>query len=322
MSEIWGDLSKSQVDPSTINEEIDLMIVNHLNDPDAHLEIGQSLQSHKASEIIDHLAHSIIEDKIATGEISSRCITTDQIIGKDIRTAEDVGSTVDGVSMLPSGIEMWQAGEKKVDIPINGNPSFAGNVKVQSLEYSKFTLQTLFESLDGWSKSAGVSNEFGAVEIQSGIVINTPKYLYAGVAPDVMFYPDITKNPIFDTILYVTGASGHISYFGFGIFDEATGAGFKVSSSNLYAVWFDENNEEQTDLISAFDDSVYHRYRIEIEYGVEVRWYYDGVLAIQKTWLEIDTLWIGAASFNYYIKYVSGNQSIMYILNALFQQDF
>lgn len=62
--DVWGDLPKSQVDNSTVDDEINTLIDAHLADPDAHLEVGQSLQSHKASEIIDHLAHSIVRDKL------------------------------------------------------------------------------------------------------------------------------------------------------------------------------------------------------------------------------------------------------------------
>lgn len=63
--ETWGDKPKSQIDNSTVDEEIDLKINEHLADPDAHLEVGESLQSHKASGIIDHLARSIVLDKLA-----------------------------------------------------------------------------------------------------------------------------------------------------------------------------------------------------------------------------------------------------------------
>jgi len=63
--ETWGSLPKSQEDNSTIDQEIDSKIVVHNNDPDAHLEAGQSLQSHKASQIIDHIARSVVRDKLA-----------------------------------------------------------------------------------------------------------------------------------------------------------------------------------------------------------------------------------------------------------------
>lgn len=62
--ETWGDLPKSQIDNSTVDEEIDALIQAHKDDPDSHLEAGQSLQSHKASEIIDHIARSVVRDKL------------------------------------------------------------------------------------------------------------------------------------------------------------------------------------------------------------------------------------------------------------------
>lgn len=69
MTTIWGLLSKSLVDNEKIEEAINRLIAAHNADETAHLDVGQSLQSHKASEIIDHLASSIIADKIANREI-------------------------------------------------------------------------------------------------------------------------------------------------------------------------------------------------------------------------------------------------------------
>jgi len=60
----WGLLEKSLVDDETIEEAINRLIQAHDDDETAHLETGQSLQSHKASEIIDHIARSIVPDKL------------------------------------------------------------------------------------------------------------------------------------------------------------------------------------------------------------------------------------------------------------------
>ena len=60
----WDQLQKNQTDSETIESAISRLIEDHNNDPTAHLEVGQSLQSHKASAIIDHLAESIVSDKI------------------------------------------------------------------------------------------------------------------------------------------------------------------------------------------------------------------------------------------------------------------
>lgn len=61
---IWGGLQRANNDPTVIDEAISEAIVAHNDDPDAHLGDDQSLQSHRASEIIDHLAESVVNDKI------------------------------------------------------------------------------------------------------------------------------------------------------------------------------------------------------------------------------------------------------------------
>lgn len=60
---VWGLLAKSLSDAQLISEAIDSAITAHNDDPDAHLGAGQSLQSHRAAEIIDHEAASIVPDK-------------------------------------------------------------------------------------------------------------------------------------------------------------------------------------------------------------------------------------------------------------------
>lgn len=65
MTEVWGLLPKAQDDNQKIDEAITAAIAAHESDPDAHLGEGDSLQSHKASEIIDHVAGSIVADKMS-----------------------------------------------------------------------------------------------------------------------------------------------------------------------------------------------------------------------------------------------------------------
>lgn len=60
----WGMLAKSQTDPETIEEAIARIVAEHNADEESHLDTGQSLQSHKAAEIIDHLARSVVRDKL------------------------------------------------------------------------------------------------------------------------------------------------------------------------------------------------------------------------------------------------------------------
>jgi hypothetical protein len=67
-------LAKSQTDNETIEEAIARIVAEHESDEEAHLGVGDSLQSHKASEIIDHLASSIIADKL-----ENKAVTVDKL---------------------------------------------------------------------------------------------------------------------------------------------------------------------------------------------------------------------------------------------------
>jgi len=62
---VWGALEKSQIDDETVEEAIDRLIESHNNDPDSHVEEGQSLASHKAADIIDHRVGSVVADKFS-----------------------------------------------------------------------------------------------------------------------------------------------------------------------------------------------------------------------------------------------------------------
>lgn len=66
---VWGLLQKAQDDAETIEEAIERIVGEHNDDSEAHLGEGRSLNSHAASEIIDHLADSIITDKILDGSV-------------------------------------------------------------------------------------------------------------------------------------------------------------------------------------------------------------------------------------------------------------
>lgn len=62
---LWGELQRSQDDPTTIEEFIDEKIAEHEADPEAHLGEGESLEKHKTEGMIDHPAGSVAVDKFA-----------------------------------------------------------------------------------------------------------------------------------------------------------------------------------------------------------------------------------------------------------------
>lgn len=60
----WETIPKSQDDNSLITDAIADAIDDHNNDVDAHLGDNQALKSHRAAVIIDHLAESVVNDKL------------------------------------------------------------------------------------------------------------------------------------------------------------------------------------------------------------------------------------------------------------------
>ena len=79
---VWGQLPKAQDDATTIDDAISAAIVAHEGDPTAHLGAGESLEVHRANEIIDHLAGSVLRDKLDF----SRFIIDDYFVSIDAWT--------------------------------------------------------------------------------------------------------------------------------------------------------------------------------------------------------------------------------------------
>ena len=83
MTEVWGALAKTQSDPQTIDEAIDAAVAAHNDDPDAHLDTDQALQSHKAATIIDHVIGSVVADKLTMSEYRIHSIF-DSLVGYNL----------------------------------------------------------------------------------------------------------------------------------------------------------------------------------------------------------------------------------------------
>lgn len=60
----WENIPKSQTEAQTILEAIDEKINTHNGDPEAHIVDLSSFEEHRKAEIIDHLAESVVNDKL------------------------------------------------------------------------------------------------------------------------------------------------------------------------------------------------------------------------------------------------------------------
>ncbi len=281
MNPVWENLAKNQEDAEKIEAAIYRIVAEHCADETSHLGTGESLASHRASEIIDHVAKSIISDIIADGAVLNKHITSEQITGKDIRTAEDVGPTVDGVLMNADGIEMWQNGEKTVNIPVVGSPYFKGYIYASGLFYTKTFIISNFETVDSWDKSVSgsISPGLGSVYLQSPNVTNG----VVGMSSEPLGSRGIgmsDKNPYFQIGCRFWSLTNQLAYFGTGqtLYDgDPLGFGFKVSNGVLYGYVYNDSNVEYTYEITDVDITKMHIYRAELVCGEHIKFYVDNV---------------------------------------------
>ena len=68
MLENWGQMTKTQDNPQTINQAIDAAILAHEEDPESHMGAGESIENHRINEILDHKAGSVLADKWTMSE--------------------------------------------------------------------------------------------------------------------------------------------------------------------------------------------------------------------------------------------------------------
>jgi hypothetical protein len=61
----WEGLQKSATDDETIEQAIVRLIAVHESDSESHLGANESLAAHKAADVIDHPALSVVRDKIS-----------------------------------------------------------------------------------------------------------------------------------------------------------------------------------------------------------------------------------------------------------------
>lgn len=119
--QIWGTLSRAVNDSTTIDNAIATAVQAHDDDPEAHLEAGQSLTTHRAAEIIDHLAESVVNDKIAGIARAYKAIVGSGLEGDfdTLQAAIDYVAGVGGGSILITPGEYYLSGA--VTFPSNIN---------------------------------------------------------------------------------------------------------------------------------------------------------------------------------------------------------
>lgn len=177
---------------------------------------------------------------------------------------------------------MYQGGQKKVDIPTEGNPFFAGNLLASGIFYSKDFKQTNWESIDGWTHGGNglCQNTWGSVIVRTLNVTNDIGTLF--MTSSFARRIDFSNNsPYFQIYLKLSSNSDNEAHFMIGtqtVLSAHGGFGFKVTNGTLYAVIFNNLHEESAYEISGVDCTDYHMYRAEMVSGESLKFYVDNEL--------------------------------------------
>lgn len=92
---VWNDLHKTLDDQTTIEEAIAAAISTHNDDPQAHLDVNQAVEVHRDTNIADHPAESVLNDKI-----HHEARTATAIVGGD--DPENYNTVEDAVAFIAS----------------------------------------------------------------------------------------------------------------------------------------------------------------------------------------------------------------------------
>lgn len=148
---IWGDLDRATNDNTKIDQAIDEAIIAHNDDPDAHLGADQALESHRASEIIDHRAESVVNDKIATIARAYVAIVdpASDVDFDTIQEAVDYAAGKNGGTIFLAPGDHYISGE--VELPMN--------INFYSPDYESCTVHGNYTAGDYFNVIASSPNE-------------------------------------------------------------------------------------------------------------------------------------------------------------------
>jgi parallel beta-helix repeat protein len=166
----WGMLAKSQTDPETIEEAIARLVQEHNENEEAHLGPGQSLYSHKASEIIDHLVNSVLAEKLHVSAQVAECVVA--LTGGDYTTIQDALNDGNKRIYVKAGVYV---------IPSTGITISVNEVEIYGEDKDHVILKA----------EAGEYNEFNLVEIAS----NVEDVILKGLTFDVKDAEGIGEEP-------------------------------------------------------------------------------------------------------------------------------
>jgi hypothetical protein len=166
--ENWGEMTKSQIDATKIEERMTQMISEHNDDPTAHMADDQSIGLHRINDVLDHPAGAVVPDKFSFNQ-------------KEINTYFE---SIDSWVTLGSIISQFL----KLQVGVYGN---AGTDSYAYAENVVFYVAGDFSMLDNYVQFNGAfSNYYSIADLYFGM----------GVL-------DATPNPDYGLMFKISGAT-------------------------------------------------------------------------------------------------------------------
>lgn len=194
----------------------------------------------------------------------------------------------------------------------------SGALFIGSLVWTKITILTSFESLDGWSQTVGIGSSadirIGSLQLIAGATAQMAIRM-AGILV-IRF----TKNPIFQTLLQFTSTTTQTAWFGMGVGSDTTSDsfGFHVVNGTLTTFTQHANNITETTVTATLTNQ--NIYRAEMTSGTKVDFYINGTLVSTHT-ANLPTSTSNITGMYYEINSTAASTRKFTLANMLFSYD-
>jgi hypothetical protein len=286
---------------------------------------------------------TIIDNTVTTGYVNALSITALGTVTAGAFVLDSSGYIRGGQTAYNTGTGFFlgydtSAYKFSIGVSTGDRMTFDGtiinlqaDVKVRSLEYLRETIQTSFESIDGWDTSGTVTPQWGEIQIQTAASLNTVARLYPKTFSGKVNFR--TKNPMFQTRVRFTNTTEQLVYIITG--SEAPGGtgddeefvGFKVVNGTLYsvvkAVAEGASAEYATEITGITIVNTYHDYKVVVDSGTSVKFYIDNVLKDTRTTnLPVLADPVGSNLIMFYIKTTDTAYKRIHSKYVVYSQDF
>ena len=241
---LWGSLEKSADDAETIEQAIARLVAEHEADPTAHLGSGESLEMHKAEDVIDHPVGSVLADKWTMTEFDFTTLFENLSV---FATTGNVASIFPGVRIYSTA--SGSGGRSRVVVPLE-DQNFTFFPNKSFLFQFVFSADT-YQSGVCWFNFGYTGSQFG----KSGVGLKIDNEVatfytsdYDGANGEELSWPGFTdvSDRFVVRIQFISGDS-FVSFFANGVLIGTLPWPIDPDASDVMGVYFATQKNGATD---------------------------------------------------------------------------